>query len=87
MLNRSVRLGLDIPVGGAPSERSFARAVRLVRRSRQLHVSAPAAAGRKVMLMVQPENEAVRAFYQANGYDEQKRVILAKWLDGRPRTP
>ncbi|MBZ0148446.1 MAG: GNAT family acetyltransferase [Pseudorhodoplanes sp.] len=41
----------------------------------------------KVMLMVRPENEAVRAFYQANGYDEQKRVILAKWLDGRPMTP
>jgi ribosomal protein S18 acetylase RimI-like enzyme len=41
----------------------------------------------KVMLMVRPENEAVRAFYEANGYDEQKRVILAKWLDGRPMTP
>ena len=41
----------------------------------------------KVMLMVRPDNEAVQAFYQANGYDEQKRVILAKWLDGRPMTP
>jgi len=41
----------------------------------------------KVMLMVRPESEAVRAFYHANGYDEQKRVILAKWLDGRPMTP
>ncbi len=41
----------------------------------------------KVMLMVRPENEAVRAFYEANGYDEQKRVVLAKWLDGRPMTP
>ncbi len=41
----------------------------------------------KVMLMVRPENEAVRAFYDASGYVEQKRVILAKWLDGRPMTP
>ncbi len=41
----------------------------------------------KVMLMVRPENEAVRAFYQANGYDEQPRIVLAKWLDGRPMTP
>jgi ribosomal protein S18 acetylase RimI-like enzyme len=41
----------------------------------------------KVMLMVRQENDAVRAFYAANGYDEQKRVILAKWLDGRPMTP
>jgi ribosomal protein S18 acetylase RimI-like enzyme len=41
----------------------------------------------KVMLMVRPDNEAVQAFYQANGYDEQRRVILAKWLDGRPMTP
>lgn len=41
----------------------------------------------KVMLMVRPDNEAVQAFYQANGYEEQKRVILAKWLDGRPMTP
>jgi ribosomal protein S18 acetylase RimI-like enzyme len=41
----------------------------------------------KVMLMVRPDNEAVQDFYKANGYDEQKRVILAKWLDGRPMTP
>lgn len=41
----------------------------------------------KVMLMVRPDNEAVQAFYQANGYEEQKRVILAKWLDSRPMTP
>jgi ribosomal protein S18 acetylase RimI-like enzyme len=41
----------------------------------------------KVMLMVRAENEAVRAFYAASGYEEQERVILAKWLDGRPMTP
>jgi len=41
----------------------------------------------KVMLMVRPDNDAVQDFYKANGYDEQKRVILAKWLDGRPMTP
>ncbi|HKY08847.1 MAG TPA: hypothetical protein VJQ55_11415 [Candidatus Binatia bacterium] len=37
--------------------------------------------------LTRPENEAMRAFYAANGYDEQKRVILAKWLEGRPMKP
>ena len=51
----------------------------------------------KVMLMVRPENEAVRAFYDALGYEEEPRVIFAKRLDGkqasatsglrRPETP
>jgi len=41
----------------------------------------------KMQLMVRPENTAVRAFYQSIGYGEQPRVILAKWLDGRPLTP
>jgi len=41
----------------------------------------------KAMLMVRAENAAVQAFYGALGYEEQKRVILARWLDGRAATP
>jgi ribosomal protein S18 acetylase RimI-like enzyme len=41
----------------------------------------------KVMLMVRPDNTKVQAFYGALGYDEQERVIYAKWLDGREMTP
>jgi ribosomal protein S18 acetylase RimI-like enzyme len=41
----------------------------------------------KIMLMVRPENTAVRAFYESIGYGEQPRVIFAKWLDGRELTP
>ena len=37
----------------------------------------------KVMLMVRPENTAVRAFYDALGYEEEPRVIFAKRLDGK----
>ena len=41
----------------------------------------------KIMLMVRPENDSVRGFYRASGYEEQPRVIFARWLDGRPMTP
>jgi ribosomal protein S18 acetylase RimI-like enzyme len=41
----------------------------------------------KIMLMVRPDNTAVRAFYATLGYDEQERVIYAKWLGGRKMTP
>ena len=41
----------------------------------------------KLQLMVRPENDGVRAFYESIGYDEQARVIYAKWLDGREMTP
>ena len=37
----------------------------------------------KIMLMVRPENEQVRAFYGALGYEEEPRVIFAKRLDGK----
>ena len=37
----------------------------------------------KVMLMVRPENEKVRAFYDALGYTEEPRVIFARRLDGK----
>ena len=41
----------------------------------------------KVQLMVRPENRKVQTFYETLGYGEQKRVIYAKWLDGRELTP
>ena len=41
----------------------------------------------KVQLMVRPENDAVKAFYESIGYGEQSRVIFARWLDGRELTP
>ncbi len=37
----------------------------------------------KVMLMVRPENDKVRAFYDALGYTEEPRVIFARRLDER----
>ena len=41
----------------------------------------------KLMLMVRPDNTKVQAFYETLGYDEQERVVYAKWLDGRDMTP
>jgi ribosomal protein S18 acetylase RimI-like enzyme len=40
-----------------------------------------------MQLMVRSDNTKVQAFYESLGYGEQKRVIYAKWLDGRPLTP
>ena len=37
----------------------------------------------KVMLMVRPENDKVRAFYDALGYTEEPRVIFSRRLDGK----
>ena len=41
----------------------------------------------KLQLMVRPDNDKVRAFYQSLGFVEQERVVFAKWLDGREPTP
>mgnify|MGYP001226968710 CR=1 FL=1 len=41
----------------------------------------------KVQLMVRPDNKKVQAFYESLDYDEQERIIFAKWLDGRAPTP
>lgn len=41
----------------------------------------------KLQLLVRADNTKVRAFYESIGYDEQERVIYAKWLDGREMTP
>jgi ribosomal protein S18 acetylase RimI-like enzyme len=41
----------------------------------------------KLQLMVRPDNAKVQAFYESIGYDEQERIIYARWLDGREPTP
>jgi ribosomal protein S18 acetylase RimI-like enzyme len=41
----------------------------------------------KAMLMIRPDNAAVRAFYERLGYVDQPRTVLARWLDGRDPTP
>ncbi len=37
----------------------------------------------KLMLLVRPENEAVRGFYGALGYVEEPRIVFSKRLDGK----
>ncbi|MFS8037853.1 GNAT family acetyltransferase [Xanthobacter sp. AM11] len=37
----------------------------------------------KLMLLVRPENEKVRGFYQAAGYDEEPRIVFSRRLDGK----
>jgi ribosomal protein S18 acetylase RimI-like enzyme len=34
----------------------------------------------KLMLLVRPENGQVRSFYERIGYEEEPRVLFAKWL-------
>ncbi len=41
----------------------------------------------KMQLMVRPDNNKVQAFYESLEYEEQERIIYAKWLDGRAPTP
>lgn len=41
----------------------------------------------KLQLLVRPENTQAQAFYETLDYDEQLRIIYAKWLDGREPTP
>jgi hypothetical protein len=41
----------------------------------------------KLMLMIRPGNTHVRGFYEALGYAEQERVLMARWLDDRAMTP
>ncbi|HWX84218.1 MAG TPA: GNAT family acetyltransferase [Xanthobacteraceae bacterium] len=41
----------------------------------------------KLQLMVRADNAKVQAFYESIGYDEQERIVYAKWLDGREPTP
>ncbi len=41
----------------------------------------------KLQLMVRPGNTHAHAFYETLDFEEQERVIYAKWLDGRKMTP
>ncbi|MDB5631415.1 MAG: GCN5-related N-acetyltransferase [Tardiphaga sp.] len=41
----------------------------------------------KMQLMVRGDNTQVQAFYESLGFGEQKRIVYAKWLDGRELTP
>jgi ribosomal protein S18 acetylase RimI-like enzyme len=41
----------------------------------------------KLLLMVRPDNTQVQAFYETLDYNEQERIVYAKWLDGRDSTP
>lgn len=41
----------------------------------------------KLQLLVRADNTRVQAFYETLDYDQQERVIYAKWLDGRAMTP
>jgi ribosomal protein S18 acetylase RimI-like enzyme len=41
----------------------------------------------KLNLMVRADNTQVQAFYETLDYDEQERMVYAKWLDGRDPKP
>ncbi len=41
----------------------------------------------KIELLIRPENDTVRNFYERLGYAVEPRTVMSKWLDGRPRTP
>jgi ribosomal protein S18 acetylase RimI-like enzyme len=41
----------------------------------------------KLQLLVRADNTQVLAFYESLGFGEQKRIVYAKWLDGRELTP
>lgn len=41
----------------------------------------------KLQLMVRPDNTHAQAFYETLDFDEQVRIVYAKWLDGREPTP
>ena len=41
----------------------------------------------KLNLMVRSDNTHAQAFYETLDFDEQERIVYAKWLDGRKPTP
>ncbi|MBL8704928.1 MAG: GNAT family acetyltransferase [Rhodospirillales bacterium] len=41
----------------------------------------------KAQLIIRDTNVKVRGFYESLGYGVQPRVLMARWLDGRPLTP
>ncbi len=41
----------------------------------------------KIMLMIRPSNLKAEGFYEALGYEDQDRILMARWLDGQPMNP
>lgn len=37
----------------------------------------------KIELMIRPENDAVRQFYERIGYVVEDRIVMSRWVDGR----
>jgi ribosomal protein S18 acetylase RimI-like enzyme len=37
---------------------------------------------RKVELMIRPENDAVKDFYERVGYEVEPRLVMSRWLEG-----
>ncbi len=71
-------------VAVAPDQQGGGLGRRLVKAA---EIWAAATGMQKMHLLVRPGNEKVRGFYESIGYGEQPRVMMAKWLDGRPLDP
>jgi ribosomal protein S18 acetylase RimI-like enzyme len=41
----------------------------------------------KAELLIRNDNDKVQRFYEAVGYTVEPRIVMTKWLDGRPPTP
>lgn len=41
----------------------------------------------KLLLMLRPDNTHAQAFYETLDFNEEPRIVYAKWLDGREPTP
>lgn len=67
-------------VAVAPQQRSLGLGERLMRHAeawlRELGAF-------KVMLVIREENEAAPRFYEALGYEIEKRTVMSRWTDGR----
>ena len=37
----------------------------------------------KVQLMLQPENDVVRQFYERIGHEVEDQIVVSRWIDGR----
>ena len=68
-------------VAVAPEHRSQGLGERLMRHAEAWLREAGAP---KVMLMIREENEPVRCFYEAIGYEVEQRTVMSRWTDGRP---
>ena len=68
-------------VAVAPGRRSQGLGERLMRHAEAWLARAGAP---RVMLMIREENEAVRRFYEAIGYEVEERTVMSRWTDGNP---